>query len=81
MQRGLKAARLRRRRALQDAGQAAWIGAHGNADTLRNWLDGLDDGPRRRADPQTLGRALQNMAANLPMISMDEYRRRVKGQR
>lgn len=80
IQRSLRGARLARRRRLADAGQAAWIGANADQRDLSRWLDGLDSNARP-AGPVEWGHNLADMAAKLPVISMDEHRKRLKGSK
>lgn len=75
----LRGADRRRRMALADAAQAAWIGAHADRDGLMSCLRGLDEGPRKEIAPEAWGKALESMKQTMAVISMDDYRARLRG--
>lgn len=79
MQRALRGAHRRRLAALHDATLAAWVGAHTDKDGLRDFLDGLDDSPKKPLPPQAQARALESLRQKLPSITMEEYRARLRG--
>lgn len=79
MQRALRGAEKRRRTALSDAALAAWIGAHADKDGLREFLDDIDSGPRPAIPPEAYGHALESMAQKMAVITLDDYRARVRG--
>lgn len=80
VQRALRGASRRRREALADAVTSGWIAAHGGKEDVQAFLASLDDRPRAPLSPEAMGRALRNMAQKMAVISMEDYRARLRGQ-
>lgn len=80
IQRALRGAARRQRRAMADAALCAWVGAHYNGEALRDFIASLDDSPKPQLSPEAMGRALESMAQKMAVISMDDYRARLRGQ-
>lgn len=80
VQRALRGAALRRKRARADAAEAAWIGTHADQRGLQAFFDGLEAPRKTPIPPEQAGRALENMAQSLGVITMEQYRARLRGQ-
>ena len=80
VQRALRGAALRRKRARADAAEAAWLGAHADQTGLQRFFDSLDAKPRTPIPPEQAGRALENMKQSLGVITMEQYRARLRGR-
>lgn len=81
VQLALRGVARRRVHDLTEATLAAWVGAHTNHDGLRDFLAGLDDRPRRALPIEAQARALENMAQGVAVLSLEECRARMRGQR
>ncbi|MBN8291028.1 hypothetical protein JI664_03530 [Rhodobacter sp. NTK016B] len=80
LQRVFKGAARRRSAALYDATLAAWIGENLDHEGLRDFLAGLDDRPKPPLPPEAQRHALESMARSMAVISMDDYRARLRGE-
>jgi hypothetical protein len=80
VQRALRGAALRRKRARADAAEAAFVGHHADQRGLQSFFDALEARPKTPIPPEQAGRALQNMAQSLGVITMDDYRARLRGR-
>lgn len=76
----MRGAERRRAGARIDAAIAAWIGAHCDGDGLREFVEGQAEGPRKPLPPEAQAHALESMRNKMAVITMDEYRARLKGR-
>lgn len=78
----LKGADLARRRRLADAALAARAASHTDAAGFRQFQRDLESSTGRQSlPPEAMAAALSSMANKLGAISMDDYRRRIRGQK
>jgi len=78
VERVLRATALSARRRLADSARAAWIGTRADAQGLDRMIGAILNGPAAPQTPEQQALAMQNLNANLGVITMDEYRARLK---
>ncbi len=66
--------------ALIDAATAAWVGSHTDLDGFQDFVRGLDSGPKQPLPPEAQARALDSMQQKMAVITMDDYRARLRGR-